>query len=371
LDSRQALLSKILGQKAGGLVYNVIKMTPAPNALCFLVSFVIGLLCVFGVLPSWAGWASLLLGFPFLTTGWAIANPSLLWQLMSSFDVGHPLLIATSAVTGSAQVVHFDGRAAFIFMWWCGMLAAAFLDAAHISTQKARTFTLIATIVGMLIFMPCLFFGIFPDLHSRNINISPPLSDGEAGENSEITINNIFFVTERMATVLLYLYKNLWDAVMHPGCFGNLKSRIVNEKITVNELQRRQREDMKTTVRRLSTVGSANRTPNPKKKEKKSLPGPSPSASSPPTTLPSSASTIAAAAPGKKSLAELDLDSLRMGDDEMVRVIMVEEAFAGIMTMDSHDSLAAQLFGERRGGGFSPRSASLIYFARCCGLCRR
>ena len=194
----------------------------------------------------------------------------------------------------------------------------------------------------MLIFIPCLYFGIFPDLHSRNVSISPPLSDDEG---SKITINNIFFVNERLATVLLYLCKNLWNAVMHPNCFGSLKSRIVNEKITVDELQRRQREDTKISVRKLSTVGSANRTPNPKKKEKKPLPGPSPS---PPTALPSSASTIASAR--KKSVIELEQDSLRMGDDEMVRVMMVEEKFAGIMTLDSHDTLAVKLFGKKMGG---------------------
>ena len=75
----------------------------------------------------------------------------------------------------------------------------------------------------MLIFIPCLYFGIFPDLHSRNVSISPPLSDDEG---RKITINNIFFVNERLATVLLYLCKNLWNAVMHPNCFGNLKSRM-------------------------------------------------------------------------------------------------------------------------------------------------
>ena len=39
-----------------------------------------------------------------------------------------------------------------------------------------------------------------------------------------------------------------------------------------------------------------------------------------------------------------------MGDDEMVRVMMVEEKFAGIMTLDSRDALAAKLFGEKMGG---------------------
>ena len=123
----------------------------------------------------------------------------------------------------------------------------------------------------------------------------------------------------------------------------------VNEKITADELQRRQREDTKTSVRKLSTVGSAHRTPNPKKKEKKPLPGPS---LSPPKALPSSASTIAPAR--KKSVIELELDCLRMGDDEMVRVMMVEENFAGIMKMDSHDTLTAKLFGKKWGGGSMP-----------------
>jgi hypothetical protein len=345
LNARQTLATKLLGQKMGGLVFNVIKMTAATSALFFLMSVVVGLLCMFGVLPSWAGWVSLLLCFPFLSSFWAMANPILVWKLLFNFDVGYPVLIATLAAMGWAQAVRFDGRAAFTFMWWNSTLAVTFFDAAHVSSQKDRIFGLVAGIVGVMIFVPCLFFGIFPDLHSFNIGVSPPVSDGEG---SEITVNNIFFVNERLATVVLYLFKHLWNAVMHPDCFSNLKSRIVNEKITVDELQRRQREDMKTSVRRLSTVGSANRTPNPKKKGKKALPGPFPL---PSATLPSSALTTAsAAAPRNKSVAELELDSLRIGDDEMVRVFMVEEGFAGIMTMDSHHTLAVKLFGKRWGG---------------------
>ena len=191
LNARHTLVSKLLGQKAGGLVFNVMKRTATPNALCFLVSVVVGLLCMFGALPSWAGWVSLVLGFPFLTTFWALTNTSVLRKLVFNFDVGYPVLVATLAAMGSAGTLRFDGRAAFVFMWWNLILGVSFFDAAHVSSQKARIFGLVAGIVVMLIFIPCLYFGIFPDLHSRNISISPPLSDDE---DSEITINNIFFV---------------------------------------------------------------------------------------------------------------------------------------------------------------------------------
>jgi hypothetical protein len=57
--------------------------------------------------------------------------------------------------------------------------------------------------------------------------------------NVEVSVNNVAFVNERLATVLLFLCKNLYTAVRHPGCYVNLKARLTQEKLPCGELRQK------------------------------------------------------------------------------------------------------------------------------------
>ena len=66
LDSKHTMASKLAGESVGGKVFTMVKRTSILTSLLFFLSVIVGLLCMLGILPSWAGWLSLVGGFRFL-----------------------------------------------------------------------------------------------------------------------------------------------------------------------------------------------------------------------------------------------------------------------------------------------------------------
>ena len=203
-------------------------------------------LCYLGILPSEIGWLALA-GILSPINFWVLANPYILKKLFSNFDVWYISIQATLALVGMLDMSMYDGRGGIVILWWLFVITATFLDASHVSAHKYNAVNLAIGLVGTAIFIPCIYFGVFPDLRSRDISIGLPTSEDD---DSRISINTMFFTVDRLTTVVLFLSKNLWNTVRHPNCYLNIKARIKCKKVTAEELEIMKRKS-KMSVKKL------------------------------------------------------------------------------------------------------------------------
>jgi hypothetical protein len=347
MDARWTMATKLGGKNLGSLVFRIIKKTGVCSIFLFASSVVIGLLCYLGILPSEIGWLALA-GVSTCINFWALASPYILKKLLFNFDIWYISIQATLALVGMLDISMYDGRGAVVILWWLFIITTTFLDAGHVSSHKYNAVYLVIGSVGTAIVIPCIYFGVFPNLRSRDISIGlPTFKDDE----SRISINTIFFTVDRMATVMLFLSKNLWNTVRHPNCYINIKARIKCEKVAAKELEIMKGKS-KISIRKLSRVGNSlqqNRkqqemhTAGAKDDIKTDVPpekrnGPDPSTES-----------SQHEEDQKREIALTELTGLSLGDDELVRVMMVEEDFMGFRIMDSSDTLVSMLLGKSKG----------------------
>ena len=210
-----------------------------------------GILCVFGVLPSATGWVTLVAGIPNLANIVLLSNPHLMLKLLTNFEVLFLTAITTMATAGMFDVFKFDGRAGFAALIWTSTLVLIFTDASHSSHRKPVTAAIAFGIVGFLLFLPGFYFGAFPDLNARNIDLS-------LSNDVDISFNNVLFIVDKLTTILLFFGKNLFTAIRKPGCYVNLKSRLTGERVTAGELRKRL-GDRRTSIGNLAPVASLNR----------------------------------------------------------------------------------------------------------------
>jgi len=203
---------------------------------------------MFGALPKYAALVSLFIGIWPISTFGAMASPHLLQKLVTNFDVWYVTGNVTFVAGGMFWIVRGDIRMAFVAFWWLSTVTATWFDAAHSSAQKYISFGLIVGSIATMTVIPCLHFGVFPEIDNSNISLS--------FSNVEVSVNVVMFVNERIATVLLFFLKNLFTAaVRHPGCFVNIKARLTHKKYSVGALGKKLKRDA-TTVRHISTISA-------------------------------------------------------------------------------------------------------------------
>jgi hypothetical protein len=218
MDARGTMATKLGGKHVGSLVFRIIKKTSVCSILLQASSGFIGLLCYLGILPSEIGWLAFAGVLPPINF-WALANPYILKKLLFNFDIWYISIQATLALVGMLDMSMYDGRGTIMITWWMCVIGATFLDASHVSAHKYNAVYLVMGIVATAIFIPCIYFGAFPNLRSRDISIGLPTSKDD---ENRISINIIFFTVDRMTTVVLFLSKNLWNTVRHPNYYLNI-----------------------------------------------------------------------------------------------------------------------------------------------------
>ena len=202
-----------------------------PCAIMWFASVVMGILSLFGVLPKSVCLLSFTMGIWLLVTFWLKANPHLILRLFTNFDVWYVTANSVLSLAGLVDIFRGDPRVAFIAMWWLSTVTVIWFDAGHITEKRGCALGTIIGIIGIIIAIAGLKFGLFPDLNVRTIGLT--LS------NVKVSVNNVAFVNERLATVLLLFCKNLYTAVRHPGCYVNLKARLTLEKLSCGELRQK------------------------------------------------------------------------------------------------------------------------------------
>jgi hypothetical protein len=249
LDSRDTLIATLFGYELGDTAYAMHKKLGLYGYAMWFLAYGVGLLCLFDVLPSTAGVFSLFGVFP-LFVFWTTANTHLLMRLMKTFEAWYLTALSGMALVVAADVFQYDGRVAFITLAFLSVATSVWFDAAHTTFKKFIPYIMAFGILFLMMLIPCLYFGIVPNLNTRDINLN--VSDG-----TNLSINNVVFVTEKLATIMLFFAKNLFTAVRHPNCYTNLKSRLTTEKIKVRELRQRLRR-RRARVSELATINSLN-----------------------------------------------------------------------------------------------------------------
>ena len=176
LDSRDTVVGALFGKRAGKCFYGSIGK-PFGNvfAVVWALSICAGLLCMLGVLPSEVGWVSLIAGMPNIINAFLLSNQCLMRKLLTKFEVLYLAASTTMATVGMFDVFSFDGRAGFTALVWAGSLSTICSDAGHSTHRKGMIACTAFCIIGFLIVLPSFYFGAFPNLNARNINLS--LSD--------------------------------------------------------------------------------------------------------------------------------------------------------------------------------------------------
>jgi hypothetical protein len=348
IDARRTMATKFFGEHVGSLVFRITKKTRVCAMLLVASSWLLWLLCYLGILPSEIGWLALA-GVLSSINFWALANPYILKKLLFNFDVWYISIHATLALVGMLDISMYDGKGASMILWWWHISTATFLDASHVSAHKYNAVYLAIGSVGTAIFIPCIYFGVFPNLRSRFISIGLPTSKDD---ESRISIHTIFFTVDRMTTVVLFLSKNLWNTVRHPNYYINIKARVKCEKVTAEKFEIMKRKS-KMSVRELSFVGGNSLQQNMKQQkmhtagakgdikhdvlhEKRNGPDPSTESSQHEEHQ-------------KREVVLTELNGLSLGDDDLVRVMMVEQDFMGFVIIDASDTLVSKLFGKSKG----------------------
>jgi hypothetical protein len=178
-------------------------------------------------------------------------NPHLIWKLLTSFEVWFLVALNTMGTVVAFDVLNYDGRTGCAVFAWASVISITFIDAAHVSQRKNVSACIAFGIIAYVIVVPSFYVGAFPDIKARNINIG-------LSEDVEISFNNLLFIVDKFMTVELFLIKNLFTAMRHPGCYVNIKPRLTGEKITAGELRKRLKE-RKASVGDLTGIASSSR----------------------------------------------------------------------------------------------------------------
>jgi hypothetical protein len=173
------------------------------------------------------------------------------WKLLTNFEVLFLVALNTMATVVMLDVFKYDGRAGCAVLSWVSVVTITFIDAAHVSQRKYVSACIAFGIIAYMIVIPSFYFGAFPDLNARNINLS--LSD-----DVDISFSNLLFVVDKLMTVELFLVKNVFTALRHAGCYVNIKSRLTGEKTTAGELRKRLK-GRKASVGDLTGIASSSR----------------------------------------------------------------------------------------------------------------
>jgi hypothetical protein len=354
LDTRITMATKLGGKHLGSIAFLIIKKTSGWTSSLFCLSGTIGIIYCFGILPSELGWI-IPAGPIHLFNFWALASPSMLKKLLFSFDVWYMSVQATFLCVGLLDAFMYDGRSGFIIGMWLSLITCIFLDAAHVSSPKKNATAIMIGILFTALFLSCIYFGVLPTIRDRDIIISSPLSKDE---DNRISINTIFFTSDRLSTVLLFLGKNLWNAIRHPNYYLNLKARIMCQKVTAEELETK-KSAAKKSVRKLSAFGSHMFQKNKTTVGRKALeynPHKAPLGASgeardelPNRPDPSDESSQHVQN-REEDIVTTELNGLKLGDDDLVRVLMVEQDYMGFVVMDSSVTLVSMLLGKQIGG---------------------
>jgi hypothetical protein len=197
----------------------------------WFASAVVGILSLFGVLPKLACLLAFAMGIWLLINFWLSANPHLILRLSTNFDVWYVAANSALSLIGMVDVFRGDARVAFIAFWWLSTMTVIWFDAGHVTAKRGCALGNIVGIIVIMTFIASLQFGLFPDMNVRTI--------GHTLSNVKVSVNNVAFANERLATVLLFFCKNLYTALRHPGCYVNLKARLTQEKLSCGELRQR------------------------------------------------------------------------------------------------------------------------------------
>ncbi len=328
IDTRRTMATKLSGKRGGALAFLFIKKTNAFSMLLFAAALAIGVSSCFGILRSEAGWFSFVALFHTINF-WFLASPHLLKKLLFNFDIWYLLIQSTLALVGLLDMFMFDGRVGIIITWWFNIISCLFVDAAHVSSHKLMPVSIAMGLLCTALYIPCVYFNLFPNIQSRDISI------GQSG----ISINNLFFITDRLSTVSLFLFKYLVNAVRHPNCYINLKASINCEKVTAEELDAKKGR-LKLTIRKLSILGSQNTALSSLSSGK--------AQGEPPNDPDTSNESSQHEHYGEKEIDIVSTD-LNFEDDDLVRVVMVEQEFMGFTVMNSRDTMCVRLFGKNKG----------------------
>jgi hypothetical protein len=362
VDTRITMVTKLGGKHLGSMAFLIIKKISGWTSSLFCLSGTIGTVYCFGILPRALGWI-IPAGNIHLINFWALASPCMLKKLLLSFDVWYMSIQATFVCVGLLDACKYDGRSGFILGMWLSLITCIFLDAAHVSSPKKNAMAMIIGILFTALFIPCIYFGVLPTIRDRDIIISSPLSKDD---ENRISINTIFFTSDRLSTVLLFLGKNLWNAVRHPNYYINLKARIMCEQVTAEELETKKRA-AKKSVRKLSAFGSQMFQKDKTKlalctvgrKTLEDIPHDAPLGASisasgeardeQPNRPDPSDESSQHVQNREEDIVTTELNGLKLEDDDLVRVMMVEEDFMGFVVMDSSVTLVSMLLGKRKG----------------------
>jgi hypothetical protein len=356
INCRRTMATKVGGKYAGSIAFLIIKKTVLWSTSLFFLSCVVGLLCYFGILPSKMGWLVFAGILPTINF-WTLSSPHVLQKLLSNFDIWYMAIQATLAAAGMMDASLYDGRVGLVLVWWFCVIGTTFVDAAHVSTHRYNVVNMAIGLLGTALFVPCTFFGVFPNLRSRDISIGLSNNSDESG----ISIDTIFFTVDRLTTVLLFLSKNVWLRLRYPNCYLNLKARIKCEKVTSEEFETMKRK-FKMTVRKLSFLEADHSTLQQTRQKQQLRTGMKNDVPCDRLTLPSGnaqGKLRTGPDPSNESsqheenqtgdIVLTELNGLNLQDDDLVRVMMVEQDFMGFVTMSSSDTLVATLFGKSKG----------------------
>jgi hypothetical protein len=219
----------------GGWVYATIGKVKVPCAIMWFASAVVGILSLFGVLPKSVCLLAFAMGIWLLVTFWLKANPHLILRLSTNFDVWYMTANSVLSLVGLVDIFRGDARVVFVAGLWLSTMTVIWFDAGHVTAKRGCVLGNIVGIIVIITFIAGLQFGLFHDLNVRTIGLT--LS------NVKVSVNNVAFVNERLATVLLFFCKNVYTAVRHPGCYVNLKARLTHEKLSCGELRQRLQEN--------------------------------------------------------------------------------------------------------------------------------
>ena len=147
-------------------------------------------------------------------------------------------------------IFEHDGRILSLVCIWLGTTSALFFDAAHVSLVKYAKFYFVFGIGWYLTFVVSLHLGGFPSV--KYCDLDPSLF------GVKVSFNVAALVTEKLVIVVLFLCKHLCNAIMHPGSYVILKSRIKHDKMRVVELRGILQNKAAGSVSELSSLSRVN-----------------------------------------------------------------------------------------------------------------
>ena len=362
LDARDTVAKTCCGKRFANLVFGMWKSWL--GMMLFLSIWAVGLvlntLGVIGVVPSTLAFAGMLLTLPVQTINCLLMSRVLAIRLLQEFETLLVFLLTMLVAVAYCDMLAADPvrAAAFAVCFAVNMGIILFNDALLQGSSS------ITTIVGYIVAFACITtvalafqFGLAQGIHSRKIELSLP-GHGVLSERNVLSFANM-----TVLTICSFIGKNIFLKVRHPGAYAVLRARVFSSKKTRAQLKQLKDDNKRATLMRSFLGGRKARKVAPDSKM------------DPETATPTGAGTFTTALITlihthfgvrlqdenkqlkiverkiRGRLIHHDIFAQRstpsIGKDMVrFRVMIAEEAFAGVQQMDQRDNLGRACCGK-------------------------